>query len=120
MISRLGRQVLLALLVVALIGLPGARTTPMAAGAGSTLAAMGSALCDEQRNASPSKGYTHPKDMTASCVMGVGCVASNFVAPEPISLLPVDSTESASQWRIVGPLSGLVVPPEVGPPIRSI
>jgi hypothetical protein len=120
MISWFCRRVLLALLVVAVIGLPGARTAPMAGGMGSTLAAVGSAPCNEDGNADTSRDYAHRKDMTTSCVLGVGCVASNFVAPEPISLAPLDATEGASQWRLVGLLSGLVVPPEVGPPIRSI
>ena len=120
MISRLGRQVLLALLVVALIGLPGARTTPMAAGVGSTLAAMGSALCDEHGNAGASKDHAHGKDMTTSCVIGAGCIAANFVAPEPISLAPPDAFEGAGQWRVAGPASGSAGAPELRPPIRSI
>jgi hypothetical protein len=58
--------------------------------------------------------------MMTSCVVGLGCIAASFVMPEAFSLAPLDATECASHWRVAGPLRGLAVPPEVGPPIRSI
>jgi hypothetical protein len=120
MVSWFGRHIVLALLLVALIVPPGALTPPISAGAGSTLVAMVPTSCDEGGKAGASKERVHRNSMTMSCAFGAGCIAANFVAPEAISLALSDVSEGAIQWGAAGPLSGLLVPPEVGPPIRSI
>src|SRR5260370_35402349 len=99
MISWFGRHVLLALLVAALIGLAGARSPPRAAGVGSTLAAMDSARCHEDGKAGASIDDARGKDMATACVIGVGCTAANFVAPEAISVALADMAEGANHWR---------------------
>jgi hypothetical protein len=80
MISWLGRHGLVALLVMALVGLSAARTLPSGIGVGHASAAMDRVPCDQDIKDVGSKDDTHGKGMTTSCALGFACASANFVA----------------------------------------
>jgi hypothetical protein len=120
MISWLGRQGLVALLVMALVGLSAARTLPSGIGVGHASAAMDRVACDQDIKDVGSKDDAHSKGTAMSCALGFACAAANFVAPATFTIPARIASHCAADWRVSGPVAGSAAAPEVRPPIRSI
>lgn len=120
MVSWLCRHGLVALLVMALVGLSAARTLPSGVGVGHASAAMDRAPCDQDIKGVGSKDDTHGKGMTTSCALGFACASANFVAPATFTIPGRIASRCAADWRVSGPVAGSSAAPEVRPPISSI
>src|SRR5260370_14571682 len=98
MFSWFVRRALLALLVVAMIGLSAPPTPVMAGGMGISSLAMGRAPCDQESQAPQSKDKTHGNDFSMSCAMGFGCILMNFNAPYAVALPARLATYCPTHW----------------------
>jgi hypothetical protein len=120
MVSWLCRHGLVALLVMALVGLSAVRALPSGVGVGHASAAMDRAPCDQDIKDVGSKDDAHGKGMTRSCALGFACASANFVAPATFTIPARIASHCAADWRVSGPVAGSAAVPEVRPPIRSI
>lgn len=113
------RRTLLAILIVAVAGLPFSQMSPMRAVAGSMPAASVGMPCQDAGQPLQTTGAAHGKEMPACCPIGLGCAAATSVAPETFSLIARVACDCGLQAPVSDVLSGLAVPPEIRPPISS-
>jgi hypothetical protein len=120
MLSLLIRRAFLALLMVALVGLPPSAAPSMAAVGGMATVAMDGAPCDQVSSSPLSKSVTHDKDWAGTCANGAGCLLTYFSLPRTLSLPERLASGDAVQWRVSELGAGMAVAPDIRPPISLI